>query len=103
MSRIVLLLAFVAFGLHMAATEPSELRQQVIDAVDYPSHLTTFNTVEVVLVEYTILTDGTLRINSTNASDQRFEKYVMDELTNLVLSGVETELTQSVKFTFLRK
>jgi hypothetical protein len=103
MYRFVLLIATVFASLQLAATDPSELRQQVMNAVNYPSHLTTYNEVEVVLVEYTILEDGTLRINSTNASDERFRNYVESQLKQLVLSGVEEELTQSVKFSFVRQ
>lgn len=103
MYRFVLLISIVFASLQLAATDPSELRQQVLDAVSYPSHLTTYNEVEVVLVEYTILEDGTLRINSTNASDDRFRHYVEAQLKRLMLSGVEEELTQSVKFSFVRQ
>ena len=102
---LISLMILCATGSVAKATDsdnPTKIEKLLKKIITYPDFAKKEKIEGVVLVNFTVNSDGTLNINLTNESSEAFKKYVVDKLSLIKLKPGTTEegKTYNVKFEF---
>lgn len=78
-----------------------DLEKLIQKQISYPQFAKEQKLDGVVLVSFTVNSDGSINVNTTNQSDIRFKEYVVSKLKSLkIKSGSKSAKTYNVKFDF---
>ncbi len=103
-SLISLMLISTTGGFAKAANSdnPTKIEKLLKKTISFPDFAKKEKMEGVVLVSFTVNSDGTLSVNLTNESSEAFKKYVVDKLSQIKLKPGNSEAgkTYNVKFEF---
>lgn len=103
-SLISLLIITAASSSSWAATtdNPTKIERLLKKTISFPEFAKQEKMEGMVLVSFTVNSDGTLKVNLTNESDTSLKDYVLKKLSQIKLKPGNTEegKTYNVKFEF---